>query len=87
MGVYAYPNNETKVPLIAIQTTYNILDLRYMETQTKKNEIFVKYWSLYLHNTDCNAACLNASEKTLFSPLKYEKNEKKNINNVQIYIQ
>ena len=43
-----------------------------METQTK-NEIFVKYWNLYLHNTDCKTVRLNATENHLFSPLKYKK--------------
>ena len=39
-----------------------------------KNEIFVEYWSLYFHNTECKAVPLNATENPLFSPLKYEKN-------------
>ena len=39
--------------------------LRYMKTQTK-NETFVKYWSFYLHNTDCKAVPLNATENPLF---------------------
>ena len=47
-----------------------------METQTK-NEIFVKYWSLYLHNTDCYAVRLNTTENPLFSYLKYEKIKRK----------
>ena len=42
-----------------------------------KNKIFVKYWSLYLPNTDCNAVRLNATENPLFSPLKYEKMKRK----------
>ena len=32
----------------------------------QKNEIFVKYWSLYLHNTDCETVRLNATENPLF---------------------
>ena len=32
----------------------------------KKNLIFVKYWSLYLNNTDCKTVRLNATENPLF---------------------
>ena len=46
----------------------------------KKNVIFVKYCSLYIHNTDCKPIRLNATETPLFSHLKCEKNEKKSHN-------
>ena len=36
----------------------------------KKNETFVKYWSLYLPNTDCKTVRLNATENPLFQPFK-----------------
>ena len=32
----------------------------------KKNEIFVKYCSLYLHDTDCKTVRLNATENPPF---------------------
>ena len=43
----------------------------------KKNEIFVKYWSLYLQNTDCKTVRPNATEYPLSSSLKYKKMKRK----------
>lgn len=40
-----------------------------METHAKKNEIFVKYLSLYFHNTDCNAVRLNLTFNKLIKKL------------------
>ena len=52
----------------------NFVQCRYIAFSTikvhgdrdKKSEIFVKYWTLYLHNTDCKTVCPNATENPLF---------------------
>ena len=38
-----------------------------LSLQTKKNVIFIKYWSLYLYNTECNAVGLNSTENSLLA--------------------